>query len=441
MRVTRRTLLAAAVAATAGCTGIRSNTADTETENQTATPDEPTEMSPESGTDGERAFVHWSRELPHDELGMLSLGGGPVTPAIFVGSAASDDASSEDNHALHALTLQEGREMWRAGVPNPVQTAPRYVGTEEAPRVVFATGRESLHGEGSEIRAVDHSSGEHVWRFDIDDRRFLYPIVTNEETVFVGRRDDQFAESGEYVYALDGSDGDERWRAETGDVSRSGNARRRDNLLVKTPGRVSALDMESGDERWRVEADTVGYDNRGKRVFVQTGNTVRALALADGSQRWRREFDFDVSTVTTPREAMDDTVFVGDSDGRLLASSPLDGETRWTLSVDGDGFRPSVERTSELLYVGGAGVHAVEPVSGERQWSFTPDVEERVDVDASTAVFASTDRRLWALNPKSGEVRWEFAPGGQFAGMASAGESAFVAVDGTAYALDGSESS
>lgn len=439
MPSTRRALLTATIAVVAGCTG-RPSGPETPDEPGTDTPGSPTETPPESGSGDVPAFAHWSRELPHNDLGVLSLGGGPETPAIFVGSAASDDESTDTDHALHALSLQEGRQKWRVNVPNPVQTAPMYAGTEEAPRIVFATGRESLHGEAFEIRAVDHASGARRWRFDIDDRRFLYPIVTTEKTVFVGRRDDQFRESGEYVYALDATDGRERWRTETGDVAPRGHARRRDTLLVNTARRVRALDLDRGDERWQAEAETVAYDNRAERVFVEVDDTVRALALADGSELWRREFDVGISRITTPRAAMDETIFVGDYDGRLRALSPLDGETRWTLTVEKAQFRPSVERTSERLYVAGAGIHAVDPVSGERQWSFTPAVEGYVSVDASRTIFASTDRHLWALNPETGEKRWEFAPDSTFAGVATAGHVAFVGVDETVYALDGSES-
>lgn len=430
MPSTRRTFLTATVMVTAGCTGQRSRTDADET---TTTP-------PTSESDDVPAFVHWSREMSHDELGLVSLGGGPETPAIFVGSAASDDESTDADHALHALSLQEGNEKWRVTVPNPVQSPPRYAGTEEAPRIVFATGRKSLHGKAFAVQSVDPDSGERLWQFDIDDRRFLYPIVTTGETVIVGRRDDQLAESGEYVYALDASSGDERWRTETGDVSDSGNARRRDTLFVKTFRRVRAYDLEDGDERWQTKAETVGYDNRAERVFVEADDTVRALNLTDGTELWQREFDNGISGITTPREAMDETVFVGDSDGQLLALSPLDGETRWTLSISSDQFRPSVERTSEQLFVAGAGVHAVDPVSGERQWSFTPDVEGYVNVDASQTVFARTKQHLWALDPETGEKHWEFAHGSRFAGVATAGDFAFVGVDGRVYALDGSES-
>lgn len=442
MPSTRRALLTAAVAVSAGCVGQRSETdASTETPTDAGTdaPDGSTETLSTSDSSGAPAFARWSRELPHDELGLLSLGGGPETPAIFVGNSASGGESNDADHALHALSLQEGNETWRADLPNPIRTAPKYAGTEEAPRIVFATGRESLHGDGFEIQAVDPDSGDRVWSFGIDDTRFLYPIATTEDTVFVGRRDDQLGESGEYVYALDAVDGDERWRTETGDVFPSQTSRRRDALLVKTMGRVRALDVDGGDERWQAEAESVGYDNRAERVFTQTDTTVRALALADGSELWRREFDVDISPLTTPRAAMDETVFVGDEAGSLHALSSLDGETRWALSVADGRFKPSAERTSDRLYVAGAGVHAVDPVSGERHWSFMPDVDGSVDVDASRTVFASTDRRLWALDPETGQERWEFAPGSEFAGVANAGSLAFVGVDGTTYALNGGD--
>lgn len=428
---TRRALLAAGVAVTAGCTGLQSGTTTT-----TPTGNGPETTTP-SGSDETPTYVRWRQTLSHDELGLLSLGGGPETPAIYVGSAATDTDEPDDSHALHALSLQDGHEQWRVTVPDPVQTAPMFAGSRDTPRVVFATGRESLHGRAFEIRAIEHDSGEAIWQFDIDDRRFLYPIETTDESVFVGRRDDQLGERGEAVYALDAVDGSERWRAATGDVSRQGNARRRDTLLVKTMGRVTALDIAAGKQRWDAAAETAGYDNRGKRVFVEDSGTVRGLALADGREHWSREFDGVLTRVTTPRAAMDETVFVAEYDGRLHALGSLDGETRWTLSVDREQFRPSVERTSERLYVDGAGVHALAPVSGEQHWSFTPAADRAVLVAASRTVFARTTRRLWALDSATGKPRWEFAPGSEFVGVATAGHFAFVAVDGAVYALDG----
>ena len=134
---------------------------------------------------------------------------------------------------------------------------------------------------------------------------------------------------------------------------------------------------------------------------------------------------------------MSTTVFLGDYDGRLLALSPLDGSTRWTYPVDGDRFHPGVARTSESLFVDGAGVHCLDPVSGERRWAFAPDVDGTLRAHVSTTVFAAGGGSVWALDPESGEVRWEYAPAAGLDGVVTAGDLAFVASGGTIRALDG----
>lgn len=440
MAPTRRDLLAAPLAVTAGCSTPEGTSDPTGTTGSltptspdaTATPDEPTQTPA-------REYIAWRRQLPYEELGILVLGGGPETPSIFATSAPGDGTS--DDHALHALTLQEGETRWRLGLADPVRTSPTYLDTEDGPRVLVATWRGNGTGEESIVHAIDPAARERVWRFEPDTEGAVFPIATGEQRVFVGRRDDQLRQRGAAVTALGGAEATEQWTTETGDVARRGSARRRETLLVDTHGRLEALGTESGDDLWTVPAASQAYDNRAERVFVQQEGVVRGLDLADGSDLWRRAFDFEISRITTPRQAMDGTVFVGDRDGRLLALSPLEGDTRWTLSVPSSDFVPTVERTSERLFVAGAGLQAVDPVSGEREWSFTPDVEGTVDVEtgAPSTVFARTGGHVWALDPATGDRRWQFDPGGAFAGVASAGDFAFVGVGGAVYALDGSE--
>lgn len=439
MPSTRRSVLAALLAGAAGCTDRTDND---------STPTSTPSFGTPTGTDDDATgtptdvpeYAVWSRDTGADALGLVDLGGGPETPVLFVASAESGDERS-DEHVLQALSLQEGTAQWRLTLANPVQTVPQYIRTE-GPEYVFATGRESLHGEGYVVHAIDPSAETRVWRFDTEARRFLFPLDATDGRVFVGQRDDQLDTSGEAVYALDAGEGETLWDTETGDVARTGSATRRGTLLVDSARQLEALAVGSGDVEWRVDAASQAYDNRAERVFVQQDDTVRGLALADGSEIWRREFDFAVSLVTSPRAALSDRVYVGDSAGRLVAVSPLEGTTSWTLPFDEEQFRPTVERTSERLFVGGAGVHAVDPVSGDRRWAFTPDVEGIVDVEtgAPSTVFATSLESVWALDPETGDVRWEFSPGGRLAGVATAGEFAWVGVDGAVYALDGSQS-
>lgn len=102
---------------------------------------------------------------------------------------------------------------------------------------------------------------------------------------------------------------------------------------MKTRGAIRALDPASGDERWRGESTEAGIDGpafgrNGKRVFVSHDGALRALSVSDGGELWRREFDFTTTAVTRPRSGAGTTLYVGDYDGRLLALSPREGETR-----------------------------------------------------------------------------------------------------------------
>lgn len=440
-----RALGTVGVAAVAGCLGGPDDDTGTDApENETATADGTPEPSGE-----EPAFTRWTHRTPHETLGELTLAPtDPPTPALYVGSGDPRGGSSSQSHALYALTLQDGAERWRVSLPHQPRTAPLHGGDGDSSRLYLPVGPESTHGKNVELLAVDPVAGERAWTFDTEDRRFLYPLAATDDTVFVGRRDDQLGPGGEFVSALAAADGRERWRVESGDASRNGGRVSRGTLFLALAGRLRALDPKTGAEHWRkdlgVGFDGPVFDAQGKRLFVGHDGTVQALAYADGSQQWRREFDFTVSRVTAPRAAMSTTLYVGDHDGRLLALSPLEGETRWTVSVDpGErGFYPSVQRTSESLFLGGAGVHALDPVSGDRRWSFTPDVEGTLGVHASTTVFAVAPRanRLHALDPETGDQRWQFRPDEPVTGFAAAGDTAFLGVGGTVYALDGSAS-
>jgi outer membrane protein assembly factor BamB len=437
----RRAVLAA-LTALAGCTD-GSPSADS----TGSPPRTPTGTGAGAGTEtptwtptSDAVPVRWRHETPHQLLDAVSVGPGVDGPAVYVGSDGG--GAGTDGHAFHALDPADGTERWRVSLPTPVVTEPIYADGESGPRVYVATRRSS---DAAELSALDPSRGTRVWGFDAPERRRVYPLGATDRTVFVGTRDDDQSRSGEAVHALAAGDGHERWRAESGDTFPNGGAVRRDTLLVRTPARLRALDVETGEERWRVDSQTVMYgpalDSRGERLFVGYDGTVRAVGVADGRERWRREVDVSISGVLTPRAAARTTVFVADHTGRLLALSPQDGGTRWALSVGGDGVRPHVARTSERLFVGGPGVYALDPVSGERAWSFTPSSVE-VHVHASTTAFAAVGRdRIHAFDPADGAERWRFAPGPGLAGPAAAGDVAFVGVEGTVYALDGSPAS
>lgn len=428
MPSTRRRFLASVAGATvvAGCAGGPVSTA-TPTDTRTSTESPPTSGSPP---------VRWSREFPHEAVTAPTLAPGPGAPALYVGSVEGEGRStpaSGGEQVLYVLSLTDGETYWTAPLPNPLQRPP----VVEGNRVYAVSGVQSTHGKAFAVHALDRATGERVWTFDTDDRRFVYPLDATEETVFIGRRDDQIAPDGEALYALAAGDGTERWQVESGDASAGQELF--DTLIVDQYRRLSAFRVADGAERWHVDTgDHItgpAYDERG--LYYAVDGAIHARGF-DGSRRWDRNADFTVSRVDRPASAADEHVYVGDYDGRLLAFL-TSGSLDWEVSVDREQFRPAVSRFSSRLYVGGLTVLALDPVSGNRRWSFDPDVQGFVDVEPGPeSVFAAAKRPgvVFALLPGDGELRWRYAPS-EYHGVDTAGNTAYVTAGRRLIALGG----
>lgn len=422
--------LAALAGGLAGCSGSpRSSGSPSPEETTDATPSATTRS--ETPTDSNAVPRRWTKQLDIGPLTGPWLAPGPDGPAVYLATGAE----SEKGHAFYALGLQNGAVGWRTSLPDPLQYGPVVKGD----RVYVATGRGSLHGKGFVFRAFDRATGKQVWTFDTEERRFLYPLDATEGTVFVGRRDDQLGPSGETLYALAADDGRERWQVESGDAM-SGREYR-ETFFVETYGELAALDPTDGTERWHLDMNGTfeGPMYGDNAVFVGTEDAVRGHGLDAGELLWKRSFDFTLSGLAQPRGALGQHVYAGDYDGRLLALLPTSGETNWTLDVDREQFRPTVSRFSDRLYVAGAGVRSVDPVSGDAEWSFTPEEKGHLGVQPGPeTVFAEASRagELYALDPESGDVRWTYAPDA-YTGTVTAGNTAFTVAGGAVYALNG----
>lgn len=433
MPSTRRRFLATAAMATgiAGCAGGPVTSA-TPTETGTSTETTPTTTPPVGSPP-----VRWTREFPHDAVTAPTLAPGPDAPALYVGSDVADGGltpTAGRDQVLYALSVTDGETVWTAPLPNPLQRPPVVAGD----RVYAVSGVESTHGTAFAVHALDRATGERVWTFDTDARRFVYPLDATEETVFVGRRDDQLGTTGEVVYALAAADGRERWHVETGDAM--GGEERFGTLFVDSGRLLSALVTEDGTERWRVATEDYvtgpAYDERA--AYYAADGTIHSRAF-DGTTRWRREADFTVTRVDRPAGGAADHVHVGDYDGRMLALSPHDGTVDWTLSVDRDQFRPSVARFSSRLYVAERDIRELDPVSGDVQWALRPAGEGSLDVHPGPGtVFVAAPRTgaVFSVLPGDGQQRWRYAPAA-YRGLATAGNTAFVTAGARLEALDG----
>jgi len=177
-------------------------------------------------------------------------------------------------------------------------------------------------------------------------------------------------------------------------------------------------------------------------LYAHTGPAVVALDMATGSNIW--EVVSGDGWWASPALGPDGTVYIGDYGGSSIwALDANTGENRGgfnvgicvhacpTISVDG------------TLYLAGAKLFAVDPVSFTEKWSFEGgDIfESSPALSADGVLFAgSYDGKMYALNGVTGTKLWEFTTGGGIHSSPALGADGtvyFGSGDGRLYALDG----
>jgi len=180
--------------------------------------------------------------------------------------------------------------------------------------------------------------------------------------------------------------------------------------------RLYAVDLESGTLKWQYPADAplnatiIGQPVEGEGlVYIGASNgNVLALDIATGSLRWV----FTADSAPTARPILDEGVlYVGTGRGELYALNARNGEPLWRepYRVD-DYISGRLVKEGDTLFFGtnGGFVHAVSAAGGRRRWLFrlpAPNYDPQ-PVFASGSLYVTTNDVVIALNPNSGAVRW-----------------------------------
>jgi outer membrane protein assembly factor BamB len=282
--------------------------------------------------------------------------------AVFFGSY---------DHALYAVSLDTGKELWRYKTGNAVASSPLvtrqfFIGGGPSPRVrsLFVTvgsidggiyildmqGRpkavfeteapvfssaagpvaESLDSLGDNstkpaiiaagsqdgrMYGIDVNTGREIWRFKTGGPIDSSPAV-GAGAFFFGGGDGSF-------YAVDAGNGDRRWRFEVGRAIRSSPAVFDNYVLFGcSDGNLYAVDINRGRLRWKyrsagpVESSPSVVD--GVVYFGSDDGAVHALDCDTGALMWKFQTPAPVRSSPT---ISDGVVYFGSNDGFLYAVS------------------------------------------------------------------------------------------------------------------------
>jgi outer membrane protein assembly factor BamB len=270
--------------------------------------------------------------------------------------------------------------------------------------VVTGTQRESAY-------AIESTDGSERWAVDEDVGGRRRTVVVDDTVIFGNARG---------LTALDAGSGQRRWTNDTRIASRPAV----DGGTLYTYGfeygqHLAAFDVVTGNVQWSRETEP-NLGGAGSTVFVDGvvvdahhEDGVYGFDAANGEQLWsyptpKDGFQpVDIATDGT-RVFATFTNSTSGGAGPLVALDPSDGSERWSQYGDDETLESSPELVVHdgTLYVNHGALHAVNPEDGLTKW-FNEEVHGLV-TPADGTLYVGTGSRdgviLNALNPETGRV-------------------------------------
>ncbi len=256
-----------------------------------------------------------------------------------------------------------------------------------------------------------------AWSAKIGQVAFPLDVKVNGGTITL-------ASSDGTLVAMDGSTGQDQWRAQIASAE-VGSGAGSDGRYAAVVTRANDLVvMERGREIWREQLGVLAYTAplvAGERVFVASGDrTVSAFDAQSGRKLW---------SYTRPGEqllalrqsgvllAVGDTLVAGIS-GRLVGLDPLNGTLRWEAAIANARGTNDIERLIDLVgRVSREGnvvcarafqtaVGCVDTVRGTVLWTKPAAGSEGVHGDGQFVFGTESDGKVIAWRRGDGERAW-----------------------------------
>ncbi|RLL70378.1 serine/threonine protein kinase [Streptomyces sp. Z26] len=323
---------------------------------------------------------------------------------------------------VHALDVATGRRQFK---------------TREVAWSMAVSGGRVHASDGPSLYALDASDGAERWRLGTEG--WVYSLKVDRGTVVTGTRGGGVqaweAATGEQLWELTGAQADFE-TPEAGPVIHDG------TVYAWGDGRLYAMEARTGAERWAYPVGdssatggvpvrlTVAGDGA---VYVCAGSRVFALDVASGAERWR--FDAPAAYLCAPTfvpgpAVAGGGVYLADYLGTVYALDATTGHDRWRIATESRHSTESVVVADGLVHLGSGGaLYTLDAVSGTPRWRFAAggDVIGAPVVAAGRVHFGSADHCLYTLDAVGGQLRWKLATGGEITGSP-------VAVGGVVYA-------
>lgn len=338
---------------------------------------------------------------------LKTIGIGTVTSGIGIrgigrGRAANEETGEKDWPQFRGGAGHSGSTA--ATHPDAVERDRWAVGSESQPASAPAVDDGTAYvGIGSELLALDVTSGSGTWRASVGDRVVLSPAV-GADNVFVT------TEGGDVV-ALSKTEGSEQWRVGLGGKPGAPTVADGAVFTGSTNDRIVALEAASGEVRWTDsrEVDSSYVSHTVLRptpavsdgtVFVNVtdyGGALVALDAATGEEQWAQQFD-DASELLTPAVADGKVALTIRDEAKIQILSAEGGVLQWETEIDSSlDYYPAAIDDGLLAFLtdrlhGEMTLHAYDLASGEQRWSYDAEWSPYGVSIGAEAIYFSTSK-------------------------------------------------
>jgi outer membrane protein assembly factor BamB len=271
---------------------------------------------------------------------------------------------------FYALNISDGQQIWSFKTQGEIRS-----------NGCVDNGLVYLNGGDGYLYALDRTNGRKVWecwigkekKYDFADYFQSTPIIENGR-VYIG--------SGEGIFnAIDKQTGKVIWTCKVGDAIHNKPAINDGRIFFGSfDGFVYALNLNDGSIAWKF--NTVGHrffpkgEVQGSPVCFKNlvivgarDYNIYALDLEKGYCHWNKAF---TEGWCLNNEVVDSVLYTGSADERILmATNPANGVVRWKVGMEflvfgNNGY------SRNLLYVGTTNgkLLAFKRLTGEKVWSY-----------------------------------------------------------------------
>ncbi|MBD0370524.1 MAG: PQQ-like beta-propeller repeat protein [Pyrinomonadaceae bacterium] len=261
----------------------------------------------------------------------------------------------------------------------------------------------SLNVGDAHLFALDARTGEGKWHSKREKGFYAAPTIAGD-TMYIGA-------DGGYFYAIDLKTVKEKWRHTRADNSTvETSAVVHDGLVYySAQGYLYALNAETGELKWtyftpvnHISMITVAD---GALYFVVAGYII-CIDSKTGKLKWSLPIK---DGLWTPLMIANGLIYfrtergyiktVDDKTGKLQPNPKNDPRAGTRLAID-----------EQNIYFGGwsrGSTYAIDAVTREEKWKFSPGVDCRAPVVGGESVYLTCqDGRLYALDAKTGKKKW-----------------------------------